>query len=73
MYQSQLEIIKSTNGQLSDDGDWWTDKHSGWAICPGDFDVEEGFDEGFKVVSRSIIEEEAGNKIMATNLTEKSI
>ena len=73
MYQSQLEIIKSTNGQLSDDGDWWTDKHSGWAICPGDFDIEEGFDEGFKVVSRSIIEEEAGNKIMATNLTEKSI
>jgi hypothetical protein len=71
-YQSQLEIIKSTNGQLSDDGDWWTDKYTGWAICPGDFDIEEGFNEGFKIVSRSIIEEEAGNKIMA-NPTEKSI
>jgi len=72
MYISVLEKIKSTNGELSDDGDWWTDKYTGWPICPGDFDVDEGYDEGFRVVSRAIMEEDAGNKIMATT-TEKTI
>ena len=72
MYMSALENIKSTNGQLSDDGDWWTDKYTGWPICPGDFDVDEGYDEGFRVISRSIMEEEAGNKIISTT-TEKTI
>jgi hypothetical protein len=71
-YQSVLNNIKATIGQLSDDGDWWTDKYTGWPICPGDFDTEEGYDEGFKIVSRSVIEEDAGNKIMAAT-TEKTI
>ena len=60
-----LEHIKSTIGQASDDGDWWCDKHSGWPICPVDFDVEEGYEEGFKVSSRAVMEADAGNKIMA--------
>ena len=68
LYQVTLENIKATNGQLSDDGDWWTDKYTGWPICPGDFDTEEGYDEGFKVVSRAVMEDDAGNKIIsATN------
>ena len=71
-YQSTLEKIKSTIGQLSDDGDWWTDKYTGWPICPGDFDTEEGFEEGFKVVSRAIMEEDAGNKI-TSSMPEKTI
>ncbi len=71
-YQNHLEQIKSTNGQLSDDGDWWTDKYTGWSICPGDFDIEEGYDEGFKVSSRAVMEEDAGSKIMAAT-TEKKI
>jgi hypothetical protein len=64
-YQYQLEIVKSRIGQLSDDGDWWTDKYTGWPICPGDFDTEEGYDDGFKVSSRAIMEDDAGNKIAA--------
>ena len=71
-YQYRLEQIKSSNGQLSDDGDWWTDKYTGWPICAGDFDTEEGYEEGFKVTTRAVIEESAGNKIMAAT-TEKSI
>jgi hypothetical protein len=71
-YKAVLNIIKSEIGQLSDDGDWWTDKYTGWPICPGDFDTEEGYDEGFKIVSRSVIEEEAGNKILSAT-TEKTI
>jgi ribosomal protein S13 len=65
-----LEHIKSTIGQASDDGDWWCDKHSGWPICPVDFDVEEGYEEGFKVSSRSVMEDDAGNKIMAAALKD---
>lgn len=64
-YQYHLEQVKSRIGQLSDDGDWWTDKYTGWSICAGDFDTEEGFDDGFKVVSRGVLEEDAGNKIMS--------
>ena len=72
MYQFILNRIKADIGQLSDDGDWWTDKYTGWPICPGDFDTEEGFDDGFKIVSRSFMEEEAGNKIISST-TEKTI
>ena len=72
LYQIVLEKIKSTNGTLSDDGDWWTDKYTGWPICPGDFDVEEGYEEGFKVTSRAVMEEDAGSKIMAAS-SEKTI
>jgi len=71
-YMSKLEEVKARIGQISDDGDWWTDKFTGWPICPGDFDVEEGYEEGFKVSSRAVMEEDAGNKIMAST-TEKTI
>ena len=70
-YKYVLEEIKSSIGQLSDDGDWWTDKHTGWPICPGDFDVEEGYDEGFRVSSRAIMEADAGNKIMSATTERK--
>ncbi len=72
LYRVVLEQIKSSNGTLSDDGDWWTDKYTGWPICPGDFDIEEGYDEGFKVSTRAVMEEDAGNKIMSTT-TEKTV
>ena len=52
-YRVTLEQIKSTNGQASDDGDWWCDKYSGWSICPVDFDVEEGYEDGFRVSTRN--------------------
>jgi len=71
-YQMKLEEIKSTNGQLSDDGDWWTDKYTGWPICPGDFDIEEGYDEGFKITTRAVMEDDAGNKILSAT-SEKTI
>ena len=64
-YRNVLEEIKATIGTVSDDGDWWADKYTGWPICPVDFDVEEGYDEGFKISTRAVIEEEAGNKILS--------
>jgi hypothetical protein len=69
-YGKKLEEIKSTIGQSSDDGDWWCDKYSGWPICQVDFDVEEGYEEGFKASSRSVMEEDAGNKIMLASASK---
>ena len=71
-YLDYLELVKSKIGKLSDDGDWWCDQFSGWPICPVDFDLEEGYEAGFKVSTRAVIEEEAGNKILAS-LSQKSI
>ena len=72
MYQWTLEKVKARIGELSDDGDWWTDKYTGWPICPVDFDVEEGYDEGFKISTRAVMEEDAGSKIVAAT-SEKTI
>jgi hypothetical protein len=71
-YQIVLERIKATNGQISDDGDWWTDKYTGWPICRGDFDTEEGYEDGFKASSRAIMEDDAGSRIMSST-SEKTI
>ena len=71
-YMHLLEYFKSTIGKLSDDGDYWCDANSGWQICPVDFDIEEGYEEGFKVSTRTVMEEDAGNKIVSA-LAEKSL
>lgn len=71
-YRDHLEIVKSNIGKQSDDGDWWCDEHSGWPICPTNFDIEEGYEEGFKVSSRAVMEEDAGNKIVS-GLAEKTV
>jgi hypothetical protein len=65
-YIKYLEILKSQIGKESDDGDYWVDKNSGWTICPVEFDFEEGYESGFKVSTRAVIEEEAGNKIISS-------
>jgi hypothetical protein len=62
-YKDYLDLLKSKIGKLSDDGDMWCDKYTGWSICPVDFDVEEGYEEGFRVSTRAELEEDAGNKI----------
>ena len=66
-YKNYLELLISQIGKLSDDGDMWCDKYSGWPICPVDFDVEEGYENGFKIVTRGELEEDAGNKITSLN------
>ncbi len=72
-YQTVLEQLKSSIGQMSDDGDKWTDKYTGWELCSGDFSTEEGFEEGFKVSSRAVMEEDAGSKLMSATGNEKTI
>lgn len=65
-YKDYLDATISRIGKLSDDGDWWVDENSGWQIAKIDDDADEGYDEGFKVSSRSILEDDAGNKIVSS-------
>jgi hypothetical protein len=70
-YNNAVDKIIQENGTLSDDGDSWVDKYSGYIIKKIDFDVEEGYEEGFKIKSRDIIEQDVGDNI--TTLTKKTI
>lgn len=65
-------MVKSRIGKLSDDGDWWIDQYSGQPICPKESSAEEGYEQGFKISSRAVMEADAGNKIMSS-VSEKSI
>ena len=62
-YENVMEHIIKNIGVLSDDGDKWVDKYSGYTIKYIDFDVEEGYEAGFKISTRSVLEEDAGTKL----------
>jgi len=60
-YLSVVRRICAQQGTISDDGDAWVDKHSGYAIVPIDYDDDEGYSEaGFKVQTREVLEEDLG-------------
>ena len=44
-YNDEYEKICAEQGTLSDDGNAWVDKYSGYVIGRIDFDTEEGYDE----------------------------
>lgn len=56
-YASHMDSIIKEIGKMSDDGDAWVDKNSGYIIRKIDFDAEEGYeDTGYKIVSRDVID-----------------
>lgn len=59
-YKNKMEQVIKEIGVLSDDGDSWVDKHSGYIIRKIDFDVDEGYEDGFRITSREIMEKDAG-------------
>jgi hypothetical protein len=71
-YENVMERIIKNIGVLSDDGDKWVDKYSGYTIKYIDFDVEEGYEAGFKISTRSVLEEDAGTKL-ATQLKQQTL
>ena len=62
-YEFIMDRMIKNIGLLSDDGDKWVDKYSGYTIKYIDFDMEEGYEAGFKITTRSVLEEDAGTKI----------
>jgi hypothetical protein len=63
-YNDFVDKLITRIGKESDDGDSWTALGSGWTIRKADFDIEEGYEDGFRVTTRSTLEEDAGNKII---------
>jgi hypothetical protein len=63
-YPLKVEFLKKEIGAKSDDGDSWVDKYSGYVIVKENFDIEEGYEQGRKAISRDLLEEDAGNAIL---------
>lgn len=67
-YIVTVDTICKQQGKLSDDGNAWVDKHSGYVIRNIDLDVDEGYDEsGFKLQSKEIMEMDIGNAILQSS------
>jgi hypothetical protein len=71
-YNEEYEKICAEQGTISDDGNAWVDKYSGYIIGRIDFDTEEGYDEqGYKVNTRDLIQEDIEQKILGQKDTDK--
>jgi hypothetical protein len=63
-YQNKLDELIKQIGKQSDDGNAWVDENSGEILCYIDFDVTEGFKDGFVDRSREIMEKDAGEAFL---------
>ena len=60
-----IDAICKERGSISEDGDAWTDKYSGYVIKQIDMDTEEGYDAaGYKLQTRSVIEKSIGETLI---------
>jgi len=58
-YTRELDTICAEQGTISDDNNFWVDKHSGYIIKRIDFSTDEGYDEkGFKLNTNELLEDE---------------
>jgi hypothetical protein len=66
-FMQVLNQICTEQGKLSDDGDKWVDEHSGQTIKMIELNADEEYnEEGFKIISRSVMEMDAGEVVMQT-------
>jgi hypothetical protein len=64
-YEYILNRIVSEQGTMSGNGSHIVDKHSGYIIMSRPFDTSDGYtDEGFKDISRSIMDDDIADVIM---------
>jgi len=66
VYDQTMDNIINERGVVSDDGGRWEDEYSGLEIRPIDWDVEEGYEAGFKIRSREVLEEDLGQTLANT-------
>ncbi len=58
-YLTMLDSICADQGTISDDNNYWVDKHSGYIIKSIDFNSDEGYDEkGFKLYTKELLEDD---------------
>lgn len=57
--QETLAKICAERGEISDDGDKWVDKYSGYTITMIDYDNESSYDEkGYKLITFAVLDRE---------------
>ena len=70
-YLSVVEQICADQGTLSDDGEAWVDKYSGYFITYVNLDENEGYTEsGFKERTREVLEKDAGSTLRDVKVVE---
>ena len=70
-YDDVLADLIKQIGKQSDDGDSWVDENSGEVICFIDFDVSEGYKDGFVDKSREILEKDAADVMIEEHAAKK--
>jgi hypothetical protein len=70
-YDKTMSMLIKTIGKESANGDAWVDKNSGEIIREIDFDVSEGYKDGFKNVSRAVLEEDAAETTLELAKSKK--
>lgn len=63
-YLFVLNQICFKRGDLSEDGDAWIDKHSGYKIKNIEANTDEGYESGFKKISRSELIQDEEDKLL---------
>ena len=72
-YFETMQLYIKEHGKLSESGDYWVDEHSGYYICPINLTEEEEYtDQGFKVVTHDIVEENASIRLFGNQKTKLS-
>ncbi len=72
-FMVNVDNLVNKIGASSDDGEAWVDKHCGNVLLRKDFDVEEGYEEGFKVKTRAILEEDIGELLLGESKIEEKV
>ena len=73
-YAAMLEKICAQQGTISEDGDKWVDKYSGYTIKMIESSTDEEYNEaGFKVTSRAVIEGDIGESILKNINKEQNL
>ena len=58
------QIISENDGAISDDGAYYIDKNTSRNIIKIDFDIDEGYSDGYKVNTRAIMEDSIGDSLV---------
>ena len=67
-----IERICTEQGTISDDGNKWVDKHSGYTIRSIDLSTEEDYtEEGFKIKTRAVMEVDLGDTLFHQEKIQK--
>ena len=72
-YNDEMEYLIKTIGKKDEDSDMWVDMHSGEQMCSIEFDVSEGFKEGFVDKSRDIMEKDATDALLEDRQKKKAL